>query len=154
MNITQRKYAIQRLDSIFTNKVRELYTAQLKAAEVLLEESKITKADLLQYVMSGNPTFVGQPEDLIGEDSSLGKVLDLNHIRKFLGKPEAIKVKYNGYINKCGSAWYFNSYDKYVELVKALQEAKDQLMLQDAQAAAQALEQFNNIKMSVDCTCI
>lgn len=150
MNITQRKYAIQRLDTMFNTKIKELYAAQLEAANAVLAQSQLTKVELMQYFIAGKANFIGAPDDTICDKAALDAVLDLDHVREFLGKPEHIKVNNHTYVTYCGSNWYFNSYNQYLELLKALQEAKDQLMLQDAQAALQALEQFGNIQMSTD----
>lgn len=157
MNVTQRKYTLDRLNSLTSIKINALVEENDVLVKANNSNYKIT-ADEVRLCVDQDPSLVSLKESN-SDACEAYFALDHNKIREMLDKPRVIlHYSRNSYVND--SAKHLQTVvlvhstqrvllnevaDRINKLQYRAQYAKDLIMLGDAKEAMQALEDFNSL---------
>ena len=157
MNVTQRKYTLDRLNSLTSIKINALVEENDVLVKANNSNYKITMEEVALCVEQ-DPSLVTLKES--NSDGCGGYYsLDHNKIREMLDKPKILlNYSRNSYVNDSAKhlqtvvlihnkqiALLNEVADRINKLQHRAQYAKDLIMLGDAKEAMQALEDFNSL---------
>jgi hypothetical protein len=158
MNVTQRKYTLDRLNTQLSTKINAII-AENDAAVIQNNKDFLITFEQCQQVILSNPEVVSLRKSLNSSSLQAHYVIDDKAIRIILNKPLVwLRVSTNSYVDdsairlqqeivingdrKC----LINAYAERIKKVQArAQYAKDQVMLGDSKEALAALEEFNSL---------
>lgn len=157
MNVTQRKYTLERLNSLTSIKINALVEENDVLVKANNSNYKIT-ADEIRLCVDQDPSLLSLKESN-SDGCEAYFALDHNKIREMLDKPR-VQLNYsrNSYvndfakhlqtvviINSTSRVLLIEIADRITKLQHRAQYAKDLIMLGDAKEAMQALEDFNSL---------
>ena len=157
MNVTQRKYTLDRLNSLTSIKINAL----VEENDVLVKannDAYVITFKEAQRILLSNPEVVTLVK-VNGSSLQAGYKFDETTIRSLLNKPQYfLRSSSNGYVddsvkhlqketivNGCRKVLINEIADRINKLQHRAQYAKDLIMLGDAKEAMQALEDFNSL---------
>lgn len=157
MNVTQRKYTLDRLNSLTSIKINALVEENDVLVKANNDNYKITKEELVLCVEQ-DPSLLTLKETS-SDSCEVFYTLDHNKIREMLGKPTVLlNYSRNSYVNDAAKhlqtvaiinntsrVLLIEIADRITKLQHRSQYAKDLIMLGDAKEAMQALEDFNSL---------
>ena len=157
MNVTQRKYTLERLTALTSMKINALVEENDILVKANNDAYLITFKEA-QFVILSNPEVVTLVK-VNGSSLQADYKFDETTIRSLLNKPQHfLRTSSNGYVDDSvkhlqkelivnGSRKVLISEiaDRIVKLQHRAQYAKDLIMLGDAKEAMQALEEFNSL---------
>ncbi len=157
MNVTQRKYTLERLTALTSMKINALVEENDILVKANNDNYKITTKEVVLCV-DQDPSLLSLKESN-SDGCEAYYALDHNKIREMLDKPKVLlNYSRNSYVND--SAKHLQTValvhstqrvllnevaDRIAKLQHRAQYAKDLIMLGDAKEALQALEDFNSL---------
>lgn len=158
MNITQRKYTLERLNTQLSTKINAIIAENDLAVQQNNEEFVITYKEFTGITLS-NPEVITVLKCPTSNSLQAYHAIDEVSIRKLLNKPlvrlmssnygsinDSVKHLQQGIEINGDRKCLINAYAERIKKVQArAQYAKDQIMLGDAKEALAVLEEFNSL---------